>query len=377
MPRHAPALILTLLLVPSLMFAQGASLYGNRLASGTVLTTATASSVRMNSSGMESLWGNPAGIISPHHEIYADGRVNGAFSTQSQVTPADWQAGVGSIAYLYSFPRSALALSYMASEHTEMTADFGGYESVNRRNLNEGTLSYAHTLGRGLSLGITVGALFGESHSGNLASDAEMDTVYKTLATVARLGVKQRVGVMAWGITMEVPTFGTMTVERPTNVGYQRFDTDYDIVGAPGFRFAAGWDLRFADVELDLYYAAASRAEISHSESIPVGDSSPYGPVDLIDYDDDVLSVGTSAGVQVDPSIRLHFGLRARVNDPDEVTFFQFGGGGSYILNDEVTVYAAGGLMLPYGDGIDGTAYSDLLPFILRAGVLFHNAAEL
>ncbi|MCB2211684.1 hypothetical protein KQI52_06180 [bacterium] len=341
------------------------SVYGTFMNGGSVLNTATANSMMILDDGLLSLWTNPAGILSDRHQIFAGGSLQTAYSTQSQVSPANVKAGIGMIGYLYTFPTSAFALAFTPRNSVEASAEYNlsttSYEIRNTFTYSEVTATYARKLGRGYSLGVSAGPILGQGKAGAITESNPQETLYSPLLWFARIGLKQKTGVMSWGLALETPSIGKFTIEEPTLVGYQRTKTDIDYSGALGVRAGVGWDMRFMGVEMDALYYNTDMIQVD-------GESA--------NFDAPVLSVGAAAQMQVHELVRARMGLRVRVEDPNDRSFLQLGMGGSYTISEELLVYGSGGIMFPYGDGIKGTAYDDLLPFTLRAGVIYQNLLE-
>lgn len=360
--RSISSILLLLIAIIPMSFASELGVYNTFLAAGSSMNTGTANSMLVLDEGVLSMWSNPAGLVVNRHQIYADGTLSGAYSTQSQVSPSDAQAGLGMIGYLYSYSNSVLALGYAPRNVLQASADFNRVGEIrNSQSYSEITASYARRFGKGFTAGISAGPIIGKGKTGAIISPTDQDTLYNPLLWFARIGVKQNRGVMSWGVSVETPAMGKFTVERPINVGYQRDKLDIDYSGALGLRAGVGWDLTNVGIETDVLYYNMDMVQVD-------GESA--------ELESSLMSAGIAGKMQISDVIGLRAGLRMRFQDPSDQTFTQFGFGGSYIISPELTAYGSFGVMFPYGDAADTQLSGDLRPMTLRIGIIFHNEPE-
>ncbi len=355
------ALILLTVTLP-MSFAGEIGVYNSFLAAGSSINTATANSMLVLDDGLLSMWSNPAGMIVDRHQIYADGTISGAYSTQSKVNSSGAQAGVGMIGYLYSFSSSVFALGYAPRNVLNASADFNRVGEIrNSQSYSEITASYARRFGRGLSAAISAGPIIGKGKTGAIINPADRDTLYSPQLWFVRIGIKQKYEIVSWAVSVETPAMGKFTVERPINVGYQRNKIDIDYSGALGLRAGVGWDLGRFGIETDVLYYNMDMVEVDGEGA---------------EFESSLMSAGVAGKMQINETIGLRTGLRMRFQDPNDQTFAQFGFGGSYILSPELTAYGSFGMMFPTGDATDTMLSGDLRPMTVRLGIIYHSEPE-
>jgi hypothetical protein len=338
------------------------SVYNSFLSAGTALNTGSANSMMVLDDGVMSMWTNPGGLITEHHQIYAGSILTSAYATQSRVSSSDYKAGLGMFGYLYSLKNSAFGLGFIGRNVEESSAKYSRVgETRNSISYSEITMSYAHILGDGYSLGVSAGPILGRARDGVLVNESDHDTLYTPLLWFARFGIKKSMGNWRWGLALEAPATGKVTVEQPVNLGSLRNKNDVDYSGAMGLRAGIGWGTDIAGVEADLLYFRTDMIQVDGNAT---------------EFTTNLMSAGIAGHLRFNELVSLRSGIRFRFSDPEELTFIQIGTGGSYILSPELTAYVSGGMLLHTGDEITQTVYDDVVPFILRAGVIFHNEPE-
>jgi hypothetical protein len=354
--------IILFVLMTGFVNAGDLGVYNGFLTAGSTLNTATANSMMVLDDGVFSMWSNPGGLINDHHQIYASSVLSTSVATQSQVTPANYKAGIGMFGYLYTMEKSAFGLGYIGRNVEETSAEYSRVgESRNSISYSEITASFARKLTSEYSLGISAGPIVGRAEDGILVSDSDRDTLYTPLLWFARIGLKHSRDNLRWGVSLETPAMGKFTVEQPVNVGYQRDKRDIDYSGALGIRAGIGWENDNAGIEADVLFYEMNVVQVEGLNA---------------DFDSDLISAGVAGRLQLNEQIGARAGIRMRFSDPEDLTFVQFGAGGSFVISPEVTAFVSGGLLLHTGDETDRTVYGDVLPISLRAGVIFHNKPE-
>ncbi len=341
--------------------ADDLSVYNSFLSAGTTLNTASANSMMVLDDGVMSMWTNPGGLLTEHHQIYAGSILTSSYATEARVSPSEYKAGLGMFGYLYSLKNSAIGLGFIGRNVEESSAKYSRIgETRNSISYSEISASYAHTLGNGYSLGISAGPILGRARDGVLENESAQDTLYTPLLWFARLGIKKSMENWRWGVSLETPATGQFTIEQPV-LGSLRNKNYISYSGAPGVRAGIGWANSFAGVEADLLIYKTDMIQIDGVST---------------DLTTNLISTGVSGFLQINELISLRTGVRYRISDPEDLTFTQLGIGGSYILSEELIAYTAAGILLHTGDEITRTVYDDVVPYILRAGVIFHNEPE-